>query len=353
MNKYICVIGPDETYTGGMLTVIHQIMETDLQIDDVAKIHIGTASKRNVFWKILTFIKGIIVYIRLCLKHQVALAHIQLSEGASIYRTIILINISRVFGINTIVHSHGGLFYDQINSMSDRKYKFIKKNLRKADRIIVLTDGWKKIWCEIVDESKIRVIPNGIVIPDMPKKEYFHDEKYNLLFLGNISPIKGIYDLIDALNILVKTKIPVILRVAGGDEIEKCKQYIRMKNLDEVVEVLGWIDGNDKEKIFEISDVLILPSYFESFGLVSIEALAHRIPVICGDKGFTKEIVKDNEMGFVCKTGDPIDISDKIIKLYDRVTISKFADKGYCYVKENYSIDVVLENLKNVYMELI
>lgn len=350
MERYICIIGPDETYKGGMLNVIHQIMDSDIEYDDIKKIHIGTAS---ISKKIKVFISGLVKYIRLCRKKQVVLAHIQLSERGSLYRTIIILHLSRLFKVKTIVHSHGGLFFDHINSMGRMKQRIIRKNLNLSDRVIVLTEGWKNIWSKLVDVSKIRVIPNGTNIPNIDHKEFFADGQYNLLFLGNINPIKGIYELIDSIEIVKSKHIPIKLRVAGGDQIEQCKEYVKNKHLEEEVEVVGWVDGEIKENLFAISDVLVLPSYFESFGLAAIEAMAHRLPVICGDRGYTKEVIINNETGYICKTGNACDIADTIMKLYNFDTIRAFSLRGYKLVKENYELPEVMKNIEAIYNELI
>lgn len=69
---------------------------------------------------------------------------------------------------------------------------------------------------------------------------------------------------------------------------EICKQ----KKLHNEVEVLGWVEEDAGNNLFSISDILILPPYFESFELVDIEALAHKIPVICGNKGLIRNILR-------------------------------------------------------------
>ncbi len=350
MAKFICIIGPDESYNGGILNVIHQILNSGTDLKNVKKIHIGTASRKN---KIKVFISGIKKFINLCKKNKVLIAHIHLSERGSLYRTIVLLKICKKYRIKSIVHSHGGLFFDHIKSMNP----FIKKNIFKylnyADRVIVLTEGWKHIWSEIVSASKIRILPNGTSVPKMDRKEFFFEKKYNLLFLGNINPIKGIYDLIDAVKLIDTSKIPVVLRIAGGDQVNECKKYVEKCGLDNIIRVIGWVEGNKKEELMSISDVLILPSYYESFGMVAIEALAHGIPVICGDRGFTKEVIVDGKNGRVCRTGDKKDIAMKIQDLYNVKTLKIYSENGYIYVKDNYEISVVMKQLNQIYKELI
>lgn len=90
--KYICLLGPDSSYNGGILEVIKQIEYSHINIKDVLFTHIGTASRKH---KLYTFLKGLLHFIILCLGKRVLIAHIHMSEGASIYRTVVLITLCK------------------------------------------------------------------------------------------------------------------------------------------------------------------------------------------------------------------------------------------------------------------
>jgi len=348
--KYICLLGPDSSYNGGILEVIKQIEYSHINIKDVLFTHIGTASRKH---KLYTFLKGLLHFIILCLGKRVLIAHIHMSEGASIYRTVVLITLCKFFGIKIILHSHGGMFFDQYKRFSVSKKRVIARFYNKANKIIVLTEGWKKIWMKIVDEQKIVIIPNGTKVENNVSKQYLKDGILNLLFLGNISTFKGIYDLIDAMSIVTNRCRNVKLRIAGGGEINKCKNYIKYLHLNDYIDVLGWVNGRDKENLLKKTDVLVLPSHFESFGIVAIEAMAHKIPVICGDKGFTKEIINNGDTGFIIETGNINQISDAILKCLDMETLVKLGANGSVIAYNKYRIDLVMKELESVYKECL
>lgn len=348
--KYICLLGPDNSYNGGMLEVIKQIEYSDIHVKDVLFIHIGTASRK---YKLYTFLKGLLHFITLCLKKEVLVAHIHMSEGASIYRAVVLIIVCKFFDVKIILHSHGGMFFEQYKKFNITKKKIIAGFFNKADKIIVLTEGWKKIWMKIVDWQKIVIIPNGTKIQNNVEKKYLEDGVLNLLFLGNISEIKGVYDLIDAMSLVIRQCINVKLRIAGGGEINKCKDYIKHMHLNDYIDVLGWVNGIDKEDLFKKTDVLVLPSHFESFGIVAIEAMAHKIPVICGDKGFTKEIINNDDTGFIIETGNIYNISDTILKCLNVKTLIKLGENGFNVAYNKYRIDLMMKKLESIYREYI
>lgn len=346
MKKYICEIGPGEGYPGGMLTVIKGYMNSKYLKEFRLK-HIVTAAKKK---KIIVFFQGMTYYFILCLFKKVQVSHIHMSERGSCTRAMFIININKLFGIPTIVHSHGSEIIEYYNSLDDiAKHKFDLK-MRKADKVIVLTPGWKKFWGNIVDSNNIVVIPNFVKIPRIDKK-YFLDGKLNILFLGYIGDRKGTYDLIKAIKLLVtQGKKDIILRIAGNGEINKCRKIVSENRLDEFIKVVGWADEGKKEKLFQKTDILVLPSHFESFGIVALEAMAHKIPVICGDKGFTKELITSEKDGYVAQTGNPKDIA-KAISLVSN-DVETLGEKGFSKVNQYFSEEKVTKKIADIYREL-
>ncbi|WP_172637986.1 glycosyltransferase family 4 protein [Lactiplantibacillus plantarum] len=347
MKKYICEIGPGNGYPGGILTVINDYMNSKYLKNFNLK-HIVTASQKN---KLLIFFFGVSYYVALCLLKKVQLSHIHMSERGSCSRAIVIIKINRFFGIPTIVHSHGSEIIEYYNSLDDKMKKKFRNGMQDARKIIVLTPGWKMFWRKIVDSDKIVVIPNYVRIPKVTKK-YYYDNKINLLFLGYIGDRKGTYDLIDAIQLLVSNgKKNIILRIAGNGEIDKCKRIIKEKNLESYIKIIGWANEEKKDKLLRESDILILPSRFESFGIVVLEAMAYKIPAICGDKGFTKELVSNGKDGYIAETGNPESIAKAILSISNNV--STFGKNGFIKVSQNFSEEKVIKKLSNMYNELL
>lgn len=346
-NKYICQIGPGKEVLGGISTVINDITSSDLRKKYKFR-HIVTASTNR---KIITFLKGLIEYIKLCVFNEVKIAHIHMSENGSCYRTMLLIIVSKIFKKKVLVHSHGSeieKFYFQLGN-GIRK-KLFRSIIQKADCIIVLTEGWKNFWSDIINPEKIIVIPNSVKIPKEIKKVYNTKESLKILFLGKVGERKGIYDLIDAVDILIKDKINVELFIGGDGEIDNCSKYIKKLNLDNQVHLCGWIEKEKKENLLRNSDLLILPSYFESFGIVLLEAMSYKLPVICSNGGYMHEIVDDGINGYVVPVNAPEKIADKI-KYFDanRNELIKMGESGFKKVISTYSYTDVMRCFEKTY----
>lgn len=136
------------------------------------------------------------------------------------------------------------------------------------------------------------VIPNGIDIPRLPTPPP-NDGVLKLLFVGRLDPIKGIENLIEAARLLHAPDWR--LRIAGqGDPSYVAK--LRCITSDPRVQFCGHLQGDDKYRAFAHSDVVIVPSYSENFGLVVAEALSHARPVIAS-RGTPWREVEDRGCG--------------------------------------------------------
>lgn len=162
------------------------------------------------------------------------------------------------------------------------------------------------------------------------KKTGYNEDDFILLFVGRIEPVKGLMSVIDALQIL-KGNHPSLfekarLLVIGGgkkdEELSTNKEVIRIKGaieqhgLKDKVFFLGSVEQTQLQKYYSIADVLVVPSLYESFGLVTVEALACGTPVIVSQIGKMKSIVKEGKNGFSFRPSDPISLWQAIENLH-------------------------------------
>ncbi|MCM1157447.1 MAG: glycosyltransferase family 4 protein [Bacteroidales bacterium] len=345
MKKEIVQVGNAPTSLGGITTVINSIMKSPILGDYNINL-VPTSDERK---KYLCFIKGAVKFFGLCIKGKISIAHIHMSENGSCYRKAIIIRISKLFKIPVILHSHGSNFQTFYDALGKWRRAWLRDSFCKADKVIVLTDSWGQYWSRIVESSKIIILPNCVAVPNhFNKKEY--DGKLKVLFMGRLGERKGVYDLIAASKILSDNGMDFEVDLCGDGEIEKCKKTISELNIQDKVKVRGWINGLDKEELLKSSDILVLPSYYESFGIVLLEAMAYKIPVICGDGGAMKEIVSDSVDGFVIHSGNPVEIAEKIQLFGERPDLlQEMGKNGYDKIKLLYSDEVIMGKLREIY----
>ena len=200
-----------------------------------------------------------------------------------------------------------------------------RDTIRDCQRIIVATEKEKRdlVCCYDAVPEKIGVVPCGVNMElfrpadkRIARKALGLTDEKVLLFVGRIDPLKGIEQLVKAVP-LIKTSGNLRLVVVGGDENSKTE-------LEELQKLAGELDIKDKvifrglEKqeqlpyFYSAADVCVVPSYYESFGLVALEALACGTPVVASDVGDLKNIIRPGETGRVMTDNSPEKLAEGI-----------------------------------------
>jgi len=196
--------------------------------------------------------------------------------------------------------------------------------LLKIPYIIVLCPQIEKIIRKIT-KSKIFTISNGIDLDYIQKiNSYEKKDHPAIFFLGYLTKGKGVEDLIKAIQ-LVKIKTDnVRLYIGGiGPYMTKLKELVHDLHLNENVTFLGLLDDKEKFAYMKSMDIFVLPSHWESFPIVLLEAMACGKPIITTDVGGNPFAVKDGVNGFLVNPGYWQQLSDKLIYLLNDKTLIK------------------------------
>jgi D-inositol-3-phosphate glycosyltransferase len=196
--------------------------------------------------------------------------------------------------------------------------------------------------------DKISVIPCGVNLEQFKTlgkaqaRQYlgFGNEKI-ILFVGRIDPLKGIDKLIKALPYLRNIQGLKLLVIGGGEhshhEIEQLRELACNLKIEHLVTFLDLVKHEQLPYFYSGADVCVVPSYYESFGLVALESLASGTPVVATDVGDFRNIIREGETGYVVGDNVPHHLADKIALLLSRpntdeeyaqlirATVSKFS----------------------------
>ena len=188
-----------------------------------------------------------------------------------------------------------------------------KKLARLCDRIIVPTQKEKNDLVHFYDASqkKIQVIPCGVNLDrfkPLEKKSArrrlsIQIEDPIVLYVGRYTPVKGLDRLLEAFR-FIQHRPPVRLIMVGGDGehspmFQRLLSEAKALNIRNHLTFAGRIDQKKLPLYYSAADVLVVPSYYESFGLVALEALACGTPVVTAPVGGMEMIVKDGVTGYV------------------------------------------------------
>ena len=207
-------------------------------------------------------------------------------------------------------------------------------------------------------KREIKVIPNFI---DIEKYERKHniceknfisqgDEKI-IVHVSNFRPLKRITDVLkifEKINSEISSKL---IMVGDGPDKKKAKDYLRKNNLKNRVIFLG--KTNEVDEILCSSDLFLLPSEKESFGLAALEAMALKVPVISTNTGGLKELNINGNSGYTSEIGDIDSMASNAIKiLSDKSLKKKYRSQAFENAKK-YDIKKIIPLYENIYDEAI
>ena len=204
----------------------------------------------------------------------------------------------------------------------------------------------------------IKVIPNFIDIEkyenkhNMCEKNFISqgDEKI-IVHVSNFRPLKRIVDVLkifEKVNSQISSKL---IMVGDGPDKKKAKDYLRKNNLKNRVIFLG--KTNEVDEILCSSDLFLLPSEKESFGLAALEAMALKVPVISTNIGGLKELNINGNSGYTSDIGDIDSMASNAIKiLSDKSLRKKYRSQAFENAKK-YDIKKIIPLYENIYDEAI
>ncbi|MFC2045104.1 glycosyltransferase [Chloroflexota bacterium] len=150
-----------------------------------------------------------------------------------------------------------------------------------------------------------------------------------LLYVGRIEPLKGLEQLLKAMPLL-QNEHKLRLLIIGGDEnsqdeIEKLQELSHKLKIQDFVTFMGIVQQEKLPCYYSAADVSVIPSYYESFGLVALESLACGTPVVATDVGEMNNIIQDGKTGYVVPDNNPQYLADKIAFLFSNSKSEKEA----------------------------
>lgn len=341
----------DKSVKGGINSVVTQLMNHDWG-DDIEMSYLSTHINGNVFKKSMFFVKSYIQLHSLLLKNSFDIIHIHMSYKGSFKRKYMVAKACKRFDKKVIIHLHGSEFKDYYNTGNDRLKSKIKNLFQSVDNVIVLGENWKEFILKIVPNARVTVVNNAVTIPEIEDKK--REEICKILFLGMLIERKGVIDLLQATKNLKNNgidKFEVLIAGTGAEE-KRLKEFCEGNNLNDVVKFLGWIDKEEKVKLLETSDILVLPSYNEGLPVAILEAMSYGLPIISTKVGSIDEAVKDGVNGYLIEPGDVEDMERVICGLIENVELwTEYSEMSRNIVKDQFAEEEFIARIMHNYLK--
>lgn len=254
-----------------------------------------------------------------------------------------------------VVHVHATSFdrgtEDQIDS---RVYDIEKRGMMAADKVIAVSDLTRNIVINKygIDPDKVVTVHNAV---DFSGRENVKVERgvrdKVVTFLGRITFQKGPEYFIEAAaKVLKRTKNVRFVMAGSGDMMNRCIRHVARLGISDRFHFTGFLRGAEVQKMFSMSDVYIMPSVSEPFGISPLEAMRSNVPAIISNQSGAAEVLK---YAFKVDFWDVDAMADDIYALLNYPALADFAAReGYEEVNR-LKWNIATAKLKNIYESVV
>lgn len=351
-----------ETVHGGIATYLNEIVPIQSfsygkenvyvlapsEQADCLNLNVGSIlfeSKGRSFFTILNLV---VCYVKTVVKFKPDIVHIHSSFAGFFCRVLHFLFFRSVA---VVYCSHGWSFSMSTGSFKKKIYSTIERYLSLCtDRIVCISKFEKGLAIKYgLPENKCVVVYNGIsrMPPDHVKGGALgNNDRLKFLFVGRFHHAKG-FDLL--IPVFDRLKDKADLYVAGGARLNNELDYAVPDNIHK----LGWLSNEELQFYYQICDAVIVPSRWEGFGFVAVEAMRQKKAVFGSSNGGIPETIIPNKTGVIFDINEkPESISESIL-LYSKTDLKAMGLNGYKYFVNNFLVDKTVSELNEVYLESI
>jgi len=348
-NKTIIMIGPSRYSKGGIASVIASYEDSGL-FDKFPIEYLSTHAEGRKLLKLWVALSTGMKFIGLLLTGKVLFLHAHVARWNSFWRKSIFMAFSLLFSCPYIIHIHSGgfrAFYEKdCNNFQRRIIDFF---LRRAENIIVLTQETSQWLLSITRVDRVIVLPNFIQI-DLNHSNHVNRKKGQVIFLGRFTEEKGIYDLLEVLPHVIAKKPDVKLILCGDGDTSGVKNKINQLRIGKYIKLLGWVTGDEKNKVLQESQVFVLPSYVEGLPIGILEAMQNACPVVATKVGGVPDQIENGLQGILFEAGDKKALELALLKLLNNEELcEQMGREGVITVKNRFSDLAVIPQLESIY----
>jgi len=219
-------------------------------------------------------------------------------------------------------------------------------------------------WAFGLPEDKLIMIPNGVNTSvyegsetedcEAFRAKFALPEEKIVLFVGRLVYEKGIHVLINAVPKVLERVNAKFIIVGSGYMKEQLLKIVRSMKLEQKVLFMGFVDDETLLRLQKCADVSVVPSLFEPFGIVALEAMAAKSPIVASDTGGLSEIIDHDATGFKAYPNNPESLAWGITKILLDENYKKYIrENAYRKVEEKYDWKKIAQQTKQVYKAVL
>jgi glycosyltransferase involved in cell wall biosynthesis len=258
----------------------------------------------------------------------------------------------------------------------EKRFSLEEEIVKKSNIIISLAESEKNDLKKFyqAQDDKIRVIAGGVNLSHFrpidfqkARKEInVGEDAFVLLFVGRLEWRKGIGTLISAASLLRNEISNLKVIVVGGKiygkqknskdfkEYQRLTEKAKEEKIEDIVNFTGRVDNGRLPFFYSAANIFVVPSYYEPFGLVALEGMACKAPIVASRIGGLTTIIQEGVNGLLFEPRNPLDLKENVLKIFkSKELVQKIIENGYKDVAENYSWYKIVGRISDIYDKLI
>jgi len=277
-----------------------------------------------------------------------------MAPAVTVIRAALLAAAARSQGAAVIVHVHGGNVEFWLSNRLRRV--LVRLAMAPAQLVVVVWTGGERALTRVLPATRVRLIDNGVSLDAHLQPRADHNPP-RVLYVGLLTPRKGVLDLVEASRLLFERGIDHELWLLGGtpDEGPTAEAEVRsvLESLDGRTRTLGTRAREDMPAVYAEADVFCLPSWWEAMPLSVLEAMASGLPVVATAVGDVPRLVQDGSTGFVVSPRHPVGLARALEVLLSQPQRARsMGAAGRARAREQFSSSVTAREISQLYLEL-
>lgn len=230
-------------------------------------------------------------------------------------------------------------------------YPFTRPVWKKASQVIAVSEFSRELALKAYD-CPIEVIPNGIDYPAIHNPKLDAKPGVRIVFAGRFVPQKNLSALVSTLAKIKDLDWDCRL-IGDGQERQRIEALIREKDMQNKISILGWVKPEEVVDLFHKSDVLFMPSLSEGLPIAGIQAMASGLALVLSDAGGNREIVRENENGFLRSPHDLEGFADALRSLINNHDLLYRMRENSLEMAKQYDIGLIAERYEQAFMDVL
>jgi glycosyltransferase involved in cell wall biosynthesis len=266
------------------------------------------------------------------------------------------------FGKSKLISSFYGVELRWVKSKLPIFKPLLKFAIKKSDAVTAISSYTAQEVKEIAP-ADITIIPFGaaIAVSDVSGQQSIvsSQQDKNILFVGRLVERKGVKYLIEALELVNKNLDASLTIVGDGSEKQNLEALVKEKGLENKVLFTGKVTMAQLEECYRKCDLFVLPAVTdakgdtEGLGVVLLEAMSYRKPVVASAVGGIIDIVKGGENGIMVPEKDSERLSEAILQVLQKPKLAKrFGEAGFKFVNDNFSWGKIVNDIRKLYEDV-